>query len=216
MDDSRIQIEIENQRKRGVLLVLTGPTCVGKDTIMHILLKNNPNLVRLVTTTSRPMRPGEEEGKDYHFVTRPEFEKMISNNELLEWVEYLEHYKGGQKRHVEEALSSGKDIIWRIDVRGVKNIKGKVTEMLTDPNSPVTAAAFVFLAPPELATLKRRMEKRGTENSTVHEAGLNLAQWEMDQYDDSEYLVINEDEKEEDAAKKIEAIVEAERAKIRK
>lgn len=216
MATDRILDEIEKQKKRGVLLVLTGPTAVGKDTIMHILLKNNPKLVRLVTTTSRPMRQGEVEGQDYHFISREEFEKMVSNNKLLEWVEYLEHYKGGQKRHVEEALSFGQDVVWRIDVRGVKNIKEKVMQMVSDPSSPVSAVAIVFLAPPDLATLKKRMEKRATEDNIVQEAGLSLARWEMDQYDDSEYLVVNEEDKEEEAAKKIEAIMEAERVRIRK
>jgi len=212
----RIQKEIENQKKRGVLLVLTGPTCAGKDTVMQKLLSRNKNMVHLVTTTSRPKRPGEVEGKDYHFVDRNEFERLISENAFLEWVEYLGHYKGGQKRHVEEALSSGKDVIWRIDVRGVKNIKKRVKEMIQDPSSPISATAFVFLAPPDLTTLKRRMEKRATEDRKVQKSGLDLAIWEMDQYDDSEYLVINVDDKLDKAVERVEFIVEAERIRVRK
>lgn len=214
--ETRIVEEIRMQKKRGVLLVLTGPTAVGKDTIMQLLLQRNPKLVRLVTTTSRPKRPQEVEGTDYYFVERPEFEKLMSEGAFLEWVEYLGHYKGTQMKHLKEALLTGHDVIWRIDVRGVKNIKQRVTEMVKDPEFPTCTPAFVFLTVPDLETLKRRMEKRATETEQVQQQGLDLAKWEMDQFDDSDFLVVNEDEKEKETAKKIEGIVEAERNKIQK
>lgn len=216
MDNSRISDEMEKQKKRGVLLVLTGPTAVGKDTIMQLLLKRNPKLVRLVTTTSRPKRPQEVEGTDYYFVEIAEFEKLMSEGAFLEWVEYLGHYKGTQMKHLKQALATGHDVIWRIDVRGVKNIKQRVIEMAKDPQFPVCTPAFVFLTVPDLDTLKKRMEKRATENETVQQQGLDLAKWEMDQYDDSDFLVVNEEDKEEETAEKVEKIMEAERHKINK
>lgn len=212
----RIQREIDDQKKRGVLLVLTGPTAVGKDTVMQELLKRNNNLMRLVTTNSRPKRPGEVEGTDYYFVAREEFEKLISENAFLEWVEYLGHYKGTQMKHLLEALKTGHDVIWRIDVRGVKNIKQRIIDMTKDPSSPICAAAFVFLGVPTLEDLHKRMRERGTEDSKVQEQGLHLAQWEMDQYDDSDFLVVNYDEKVDDAVEKIEYIIQAERMRIKK
>ena len=203
--------EIAAQKKRGVLTILTGPTCAGKDTVMKKLLEKRPNLTRMITTNSRPMRPGEAEGTDYHFVSREDFEKLISEDAFVEWVEYLGHFKGGQRVHLEEALKSGKDVIWRIDVRGVKNIRAKIEDMMEDPDSPVQSVVFIFLAPPDLETLDRRMKARGTENEQVWAEGLNLAKWELEQYDDCDYLVVNEDTKLEEAVGVIESIIEANR-----
>lgn len=216
MENNRIQDEIQKQTKRRILLVLTGPTAVGKDTIMQLLLENNPKMVRLVTTTSRPKREMETEGKDYYFIEKAGFEKLMAEGAFLEWVEYLGHYKGTQMIHLKEALGTGHDVIWRIDVRGVKNIKQRVIEMLKDPQFPPSGCSFIFLAPPDLLTLKNRMKKRATETQLVQEQGLDLAKWEMDQFDDSDFLVINEENKETETAKKIEAIIEAERNKIQK
>lgn len=208
--------EMEDQKKRGVLLVITGPTCAGKDAIIEELKKKNKNLVRLVTTNSRPKRPWEKEGYDYYFVTREEFEKMIANDEFFEWVEYRGHYRGGRKKHVEEALRSGKDVAWRIDTRGVKNIKEKVLKMVKDPTSPIKHVAFVFVTPPDLETLERRLEKRGTESPEEKKQSLNLAKWELEQFDDSDYLVVNVDGKLDEAVEKVRMIIEAERLRIRK
>lgn len=214
MPQPTYQEAYEEQKKRGVLIIITGPTAAGKDTVMKALLEKRPNLIRMVTTNSRPMRPGEVEGTDYHFVDRAAFEKLLSENAFIEWVEYLGHYKGGQKKHLEEALASGKDVIWRIDVRGVKNIRSKVEEMVADPKSPVKAAVFIFLGVTGLSTLEHRMRERGTENQQVWVEGLNLAKWELEQYDDCDYLVVNEDDKVEEALKTIECIIEATRRHI--
>lgn len=208
--------EIKDQQKRGVLLVLTGPTCAGKDVLITALQKINPNLIRLVTTTSRPKRPDEAEGKDYHFVTRNQFEKLIAQEAFIEWVEYRGHYKGGQKKHVEKALASSKDVVWRIDVKGVKNIKGTVKKMIKDPNSPLNHVVFVFLTAPDLKTLENRIKKRGTENKKEAEISLNLAKWEFAQYHDSDYLVVNKDGRLKEAVRKVHMIMEAERLRIRK
>src|SRR4030042_6340920 len=93
--------------KKGVLLVISGPTCVGKDTVIRELQKKNKKLKRLVTTNSRPKRQDEKEGIDYYFISKDEFEKLIAEDAFFEWVEYRGHYRGGQKKHVKEALVSG-------------------------------------------------------------------------------------------------------------
>lgn len=208
--------EMADQKKRGVLLVLTGPTCAGKDVLIEGLRKKNTNLVRLVTTNSRPKRLEEKEGYDYYFVTKEEFEKMIATDEFFEWVEYRGNYRGGRKKHVEEALKSGHDVVWRIDTKGVKNIKKKVQDMIADPNSPIKHVAFIFLTAPDILTLKRRIEKRGTESMEEEKQSLNLAKWEVEQFDDSDYLVVNIDGKLNEAVEKVSMIIEAERLRTRK
>lgn len=205
---------METEEKRGVLLVITGPTCAGKDTVMKELLRREKNLVRLVTTNSRPKRPGEKEGVDYYFVNRKDFERKIAEAEFLEWVDYLGHYKGTEKKNLFRALSSGRDVVWRIDVRGVKNIKAKILEMVGDPSSPLSGAIFVFLVPPDLDTLKRRMEKRATEGEKVQMASLDLARWELRQVEDSDYSVLNEDGKIEKTVDDVLEILGRTRKKI--
>src|SRR3989339_1079946 len=160
--------ELVRQTKRGVLLVLSGPSGVGKDTVMLQLMDKYPNMQKLVTTNSRPKRKEEKDGYDYYFVDRDEFEKLIAEEAFFEWVEYRGHYRGGQKKHVAEALESGKDVIWRIDVRGVKNIREKVKEMF--PHS-----VFVLLAVGDLETLRQRMLDRESESTQDLEWSVDMA-----------------------------------------
>ncbi len=199
--------EIERQKQRGVLLVLSGPSGVGKDTVMLKLLEQYPKMQKLVTTNSRPKRADEKEGFDYHFVSREEFEKLIAEEAFFEWVEYRGHYRGGQKQHVQEALSSGHDVIWRIDVRGVKNIREKVKEMF--PHS-----AFVMLAVTDLSTLQKRMEERASESAEGLNWSMDMAEWEMRQWHDFDYVVANEDGKLAETVDGIGRIVEATRMQV--
>lgn len=206
VSDESLVKELEEQKRRGVLLVLSGASGVGKDTVLRELLKRNPNMVKLVTTNSRPKRPEEVEGVDYYFVTREEFERLIAEDAFFEWVEYRGHYRGGQKKHVEEALSSGKDVVWRIDVRGVKNVKEKVKKMF--PRS-----VFVLLVVREVETLKRRMEKRASETNEELEWNLNMAVWEQKQWRDFDYVVENREDRLEETVETILEIVRV--AKLR-
>ncbi len=190
--------ELSAQQKRGVLVVLSGASGVGKDTVMQALLKRYPNMQKLVTTNSRPKRPDEVDGYDYHFVTREEFERLIAKEAFFEWVEYRGHYRGGQKKHVEEALNSGKDVIWRIDVRGVKNIKEKVKKLF--PRS-----VFILLVVKDLETLRKRMEARASETREELDWNLDMARWEQRQWRDFDYLVEN---REGELAKTVEIVAE--------
>lgn len=202
-----VGIELARQKKRGVLLVLSGPSGVGKDTVMLRLLEKYPNMEKLVTTNSRPKRPEEKEGFDYHFVSREEFEKLIAEEAFFEWVEYRGHYRGGQKRHVQEALDSGKDVIWRIDVRGVMNIRAKVKESF--PHS-----AFVLLAVEDLETLKKRMDGRASETQAEFEWSMDMAVWEQRQWHHFDFVVENKDGQLDETVDEVAKIVEATRMKV--
>lgn len=186
--------------KKGALLVLSGPTCAGKDEVMRALLKRSKNMKRLVTTNSRPKRADEKEGVDYYFVSRKEFEKLIAKGAFFEWVEYRGEYRGGQVRHVKQALKSGKDIVWRIDVRGVKNIYKKVKQM-------VPKSVFVMLVSP-VEILRLRAEKRMTEAKKWNDWSMDRAKWELAQKEDFDHVVDNKQDKLEEAVKEVEKIIE--------
>jgi len=202
-----VAVELVRQGKRGVLLVLSGPSGVGKDTVMLKLLEKYPKMEKLITTNSRPKRDDEKDGFDYHFVSREEFERLIAEDAFFEWVEYRGHYRGGQKKHVEEALTSGHDVIWRIDVRGVMNIREKVKEAF--PHS-----ALVLLAVDNLETLKTRMEKRASETKEDFEWSMDIAVWEQRQWNHFDYVVKNGDGKLEETVESVAEIVETTRMKV--
>lgn len=202
-----VGVELGRQKKRGVLLVLSGPSGVGKDSVMLELLKRHPNMQKLVTTNSRPRRDDEKEGFDYHFVSREEFEKLIAEEAFFEWVEYRGHYRGGQKRHVQEALETGRDVVWRIDVRGVMNIREKVKEMF--PHS-----AFVMLAVDDVSVLKQRMIERNSESQADLDWSVDMAMWEMRQWHHFDFVVNNAEDKLDEAVGSVERIVETTRMQV--
>lgn len=197
--------EIADQKNRGVLLVLTGPTGAGKDALFAKLQEKNPTLGRIITTTSREMRPDEQEGNPYHFISRQEFEAMVAEGAFFEWVEFRGQLYGTQKKTLEKELAKNNDVIWHIDAKGVKNIKDKVKELF--PRS-----VFVFLAAPDVAILEQRVKK--DEGKAHHRWNKELVSWELDQYDDCEYLVINYDEALEKAVKEVLCIIDAKRCEI--
>jgi len=196
------------ENRKGVLLVLSGPTCAGKDEVMRSLLERNKNTQRLVTTNTRKMRLDEKEGVDYYFISKSEFEELISKGAFYEWVEYRGGYRGGQVKHVKKALKSGKDVIWRIEVRGVKNIRDKVKKML--PNS-----VFVMLVSP-IKILKMRSIRRSTESKKWMKWSMDMAKWELDQKEDFDYIVVNEEDKLNLAVEEVEKIIESTRKKLKK
>lgn len=206
MGSVHINDEIADQKKRGVLLVLTGPTGAGKDTVFNHLMERNASLVKVITTVSRSKRENESEGHPYYFIERSDFEQKIADGAFFEWVEFRGHLYGTQKNTLEKALATGNDVIWHIDAKGVKNIKEKVKEMF--PRS-----VFVFLTAPTVDVLKHRVES-DEQHLVHHRWNEPLVVWEMEQYDDCDYLVINEDGNLQKTVGKVEAIIEAKRQEI--
>lgn len=199
--------EIIDQQKRGVLLVLTGPTGAGKDAVFERLLSAYPDTItKLTTTSSRALRVNESEGNPYYFTSRDEFERMIGEGEFFEWVEFRGHLYGTQKKTLEQAMASGKDVIWHIEAKGVKNIKQKIKET-------VKRSVFVYLTAPDVETLKNRViNDEGKQ--VVHRWNEPLVLWEMEQYDDCDYLVVNPDGALDESVRKVKAIMDAKREEI--
>jgi guanylate kinase len=182
---------------KGLLIVLSGPSGVGKGTVCKALRRRMPELVYSVSATTRAPRIGERDSVNYFFKTREEFEAMIARDELLEWAEYVGNYYGTPRKFVEETMAEGRDIILEIDVQGALQVKRRFPEGI-----------FIFLLPPSLDELKNRIEQRGTESAETIRSRLEAAVEELKQIEHYEYAVVND--RIEAAASRIEAILTAE------
>lgn len=167
---------------KGRLFVVSGPSGVGKGTVVSKVLERMPNLKRAVTYTTRKPRPGEVEGRDYHFVSREEFERLKEQGEFLEWAEVYGNLYGSPKREVERLLNEGNDVVLVLDVQGALSVKSQL------PN-----AILVFLKPPSLEELRRRLEARGTDPPEAIERRMSKAFWEMQQADKFDHIVLNDE-----------------------
>jgi guanylate kinase len=202
-DDNRNPL-LEGRPPRPLLVVLSGPSGVGKDSILMRMRDVGFPFHFVVTATSRPQRPGERDGYDYHFVGKDRFEEMIAHEELLEWAEVYGHYKGIPKSEVRQALQSGRDVILRIDVQGAATIRRLAPE-----------AVFVFLSPGNFDELRHRLQLRRTESSEELERRLEMAQQELAAVDDFDYVVINREAHLDEAVGQIRAIIVAEKQRVR-
>lgn len=166
--------------KKGVLLVVSAPAGCGKDTILEKVLERDDNIFYSVSATTRAMRPGETDGVSYHFKTRNEFKQMIEAGELLEYTEYCGNYYGTPKKAVLDMLSQGKDVVLKIEVEGAANVKRIFPE-----------AVLMFILPPSLTELERRLHKRGTEDEETIQKRLATAKRELEIANNYDYAVVN-------------------------
>lgn len=167
--------------KKGFLLVISGPSGVGKGTVLHDLMNTQSNLVYSVSATTRKKRDGEIEGVSYFYKTHEEFEDMISRGDFLEYAHVHNNYYGTPREFVENKINEGKIVILEIDVQGALNVKKNTDN-----------GVFIFLAPPSLQELKRRIVGRGTETDEDINIRMSNAKKELDHIKDYDYLVVND------------------------
>jgi len=187
--------------ERGLLVVMSGPSGVGKGTIRKALFQiPDNNFCYSVSMTTRKPRPGEIDGVDYFFVSREEFEKNIQEGRLLEHAEFVGEFYGTPLSYIEQKLSEGKEVIIEIEVQGALQVREKMPD-----------AVFVFIVPPSKKALEDRLKNRGTENDSTIQQRLAKAEREYNLAYKYDYIVVNDDVK--NAADRIYAIIRAEHAK---
>lgn len=171
--------------KRGLLIIMSGPSGVGKGTIREKLMEDKSlNLFYSVSMTTRKPRPGEVDGREYYFVSKEDFEKNIANGNLLEWAQFVGNYYGTPKDKVEKMRDEGKNVLLEIDVNGTSQVLSKL-----DRNDVIS----VFIAPPSLEELERRIRGRSTETDEVIKNRLAQASRELSQKDQYRFVVVNDD-----------------------
>ena len=188
--------------KRGLLIVLSGPSGVGKGTVRAaIFAKGEQKFVYSISATTRSPRTGETDGVDYFFKTREEFEQMIQNKQLLEYAEYVGNYYGTPLEYVENTLATGKDVFLEIDVQGAIQVRELMPE-----------GVFIFLTPPDLNELESRIVNRGTDSDEVIAKRMKTAREELELMKYYDYSVVNDTV--DNAVQKIEAIIQTEHLRI--
>ncbi len=189
-------------KKRGSLIIISGTSCAGKGTIIKELLKRNSNLYLSISYTSRKMRPGEVNGKDYYFISPEEFEEKIEKGDFLEYAKvHSSSYYGTPKKEIEEVLASGRDVILEIDVQGAQQVKELLPETI-----------LIFVLAPSLQEVKRRIKARGSETKEQIIQRFQTIYQEINEIPKYNYVVIND--VLEDAVQKIEAIFLSEKCRV--
>jgi guanylate kinase len=187
------------QQKQNLLIVISGPSGVGKDSVIQRMKERGLPFHFVVTTTSRPRRADEVEGEDYFFVTREEFEGMIDRDELFEYAQVYEDYKGIPKERIREAMACGQDVMMRLDVQGAETVRARSPQ-----------AVLIFLSTRDEKELIQRLQKRQTETKESLKIRIETSHHEFEMIDIFDYYVINTEGKLDQAVDTILAIIKAE------
>lgn len=187
--------------RRGFLVVLSGPSGVGKNTLLNAVLPRVEGLQYSVSATTRPPRAGEVHGRDYFFLSDEEFDAMVERGELLEWAEFVGRRYGTPRRYIEECLDKGLTVILDIDIQGAAQIRRALPE-----------AVLVFLLPPSLDELRRRIYGRAKDSEAAIAERLSWARQELAAVADYDYVIVNDDL--ERACDELRAIIVAERCRV--
>jgi len=185
--------------RRGLMFVLSSPSGAGKTTLSRLLMERMPDMRMSVSVTTRPKRPGEIEGRDYHFVDKARFSAMEKNGDLLEWATVFENLYGTPRKPVEQALAAGHDVLFDIDWQGTQQLRQRA-------RSDVVS---VFLLPPSAEALEARLHSRAQDSHEVIRGRMSRASHEMSHWAEYDYVVVNNDLDE--AYSKIESILQVER-----
>ncbi len=186
-------------KQPALLVILSGPSGTGKSTVIREVMRRRP-LFFSVSCTTRPMREGERDGVDYHFITRERFEQLIAEDALLEYAEYAGRFYGTPRRPAEEQMAGGTDVLLDIEVQGARQVRARMPE-----------AVSIFLAPPSREELERRLRSRGTDSEEMILRRLETAWGELEEARTYDYLVVNDEVAA--AADRICAILEGERCR---
>ena len=190
--------------RRGLLIVLSSPSGAGKTTVARMLLDADPDVTMSVSVTTRPKRPGEVEGVDYIFVDDAEFDRLIESGEFVEWAPVFGYRYGTPKAPVKAALKDGRDILFDIDWQGTQQLKAAMGEDLVS----------IFLLPPSMEELERRLRSRGTDSDAVIADRMERADSEISHWPEYEYVLVNAETGA--CLEQVRTIVEAERLKTRR
>jgi len=196
--------DLLKRQQQPLLIVISGPSGVGKDTVVHRMRERRLPFRFVVTATSRPRRDDEVDGVDYLFLTHEGFEGMVARGEFLEHALVYGQFKGIPRRHVREALTTGQDVVFRIDVQGAETVRRLCPEAL-----------LIFLATRDEEELARRLRKRRTESAEALELRLAAARQEYQKVGLFDYVVVNGDDELDRAVDTIEAIIRAEHHRTR-
>lgn len=201
MDPGELSSDPPRRLRRGLLIVLSSPSGAGKSTIARMLLGSDASVTISVSATTRPKRPGEVDDVDYHFVDDAEFDRMIGAGDFVEWAPVFGYRYGTPKVPVKDALRAGRDILFDIDWQGTQQLQAAMGEDLVT----------IFILPPSMAELKRRLEARGTDSSDIIADRMARAAGEISHWPEYEYVLVNRDMDE--CLAEVRSIVASERLK---